>query len=64
MTGGSLTIRASMAAGKLPVDECHATDKAAPDGRQAPARGWIVQMEVRADGLWGRVAECSPHARG
>lgn len=48
-------IRTSMAAGKLPIDENHAVDKAAPEGRPSPARGWIVEMQARADGLWGRV---------
>lgn len=48
-------IRASMSAGKLPLDENHAIDLAAPEGRPAPARGWIVEMQGRADGLWGRV---------
>jgi phage I-like protein len=48
-------IRASMAAGKLPIDENHSIDKAAPEGRPAPARGWIVEMQLRDDGLWGRV---------
>lgn len=46
---------ASMAAGKLPLDENHATDRAAPDGRPSPARGWIVELQARADGIWGRV---------
>lgn len=40
---------------KLPIDECHATDLAAPQGGAAPARGWIVALEARGDGLWGRV---------
>ena len=48
-------IDASMAAGKLPIDENHATDLAAPQGGASPAHGWIVGMESRADGLWGRV---------
>lgn len=48
-------ITSSMAAGKLAIDENHAIDKAAPEGRPAPARGWIVEMEARADGIWGRV---------
>jgi phage I-like protein len=48
-------ITSSMAAGKLAIDENHAIDKAAPEGRPSPARGWIVAMEVRADGIWGRV---------
>jgi phage I-like protein len=43
----------SMQAGKLPVDENHAID--VPNGGPAPARGWIVAMEARGDGIWGRV---------
>jgi phage I-like protein len=43
------------AGAKLPVDECHSTDLAAPNGAPAPARGWIVEAEAREDGLWGRV---------
>ena len=49
-------IAASFAqADRLPIDENHATDLAAPRGEPAPARGWIVAMEARADGVWGRV---------
>ncbi|GGG30946.1 hypothetical protein GCM10010964_18610 [Caldovatus sediminis] len=48
-------IRASMAAGRLPIDENHATDLAMRTGGAAPARGWIVALEARADGIWGRV---------
>lgn len=55
-------IERSMKAGKLCLDECHATDLAAPDGRPAPARGWIVEMQARPDGLWGRV-EWTPAGR-
>ncbi|MEQ1499147.1 MAG: phage protease [Novosphingobium sp.] len=40
---------------KLAIDECHATDRAAPLGMPAPARGWIVELQARKDGLWGRV---------
>ena len=40
---------------KLPIDECHATDLAARMGLPAPARGWIVELQAREDGLWGRV---------
>ena len=40
---------------QLPIDENHATDLAAPKGLPAPARGWIVEMQARADGVWGRV---------
>lgn len=48
-------IRASMEAGKIPIDENHAIDLAAPAGKPSPARGWITGMEGRADGIWGRV---------
>lgn len=47
---------ASLPAGKkLPIDECHAIDRAQPLGMSAPARGWIVELQSRDDGLWGRV---------
>ena len=42
-------------ADRLPIDENHATDLAAPKGLPAPARGWIVEMQARADGIWGKV---------
>lgn len=47
---------------RLPIDENHATDLAAPNGLPAPARGWIVALEARADGLWGKV-EWTPIGR-
>lgn len=37
------------------IDENHATDLAAPTGKEAPARGWIKEMQAREDGIWGRV---------
>lgn len=40
---------------RLPIDENHATDLAAPKGQPAPARGWIVELQARSDGVWGRV---------
>jgi phage I-like protein len=43
------------AGGRLAVDENHATDLAAPKGEPAPARGWIVSLQARADGIWGKV---------
>ncbi len=46
---------ASMKGGKLVLDENHATDLVAPKGGSAPARGWIVDLQHRADGIWGRV---------
>lgn len=39
----------------LPVDYDHQTDRAASNGRPAPAAGWIVDMEARSDGIFGRV---------
>jgi len=39
----------------IPIDYDHATDFAAPEGRPAPAAGWIKELEERAGGLWGRV---------
>jgi phage I-like protein len=40
---------------RLPIDENHATDYAAPKGGPSPARGWIVGLQARQDGLWGEV---------
>lgn len=50
-------IAGSLSAGqKLAIDENHATDKGgAALGMPAPARGWIVELQAREDGLWGRV---------
>jgi phage I-like protein len=48
-------IAASMRAIKLPIDENHAIDLSAPNGGPSPARAWIVAMEARDDGIWGRV---------
>lgn len=39
----------------LPVDYEHQTDLAASNGRPAPAAGWIVAFEARADGIFGQV---------
>src|SRR5690606_11059898 len=49
-------IAASLQAGdRLVLDENHSTDLAAPKGLPAPAMGWIVALESRADGIWGKV---------
>lgn len=48
-------IQDSMAAGPLVLDENHATDHGLKDGKPAPAQGWIVELQARADGIWGRV---------
>lgn len=39
----------------MPIDENHATDTAMQNGNGAPARGWIKELQARADGLWARV---------
>ncbi len=53
----SLQSVADLLGGKrLPIDENHATDKGGKAlGMPAPARGWIVALEARDDGLWGQV---------
>lgn len=49
-------IAASLADGaRLPIDENHSIDLAAPRGEPAPARGHIVELQARPDGVWGRV---------
>lgn len=40
---------------KLPIDENHAIDWAAPRGEPSPARGYILELQARDDGIWGRV---------
>ena len=41
----------------LVVDWEHATETRAPQGLDAPASGWIDQIEIRSGGpIWGRVA--------
>ncbi|WP_317851823.1 phage protease [Rhodobacter sp. TJ_12] len=40
---------------KLPIDENHAIDLAGPRGEPSPARGYITELQARADGIWGRV---------
>ena len=39
----------------IPIDYDHATDFGAPEGRPAPAAGWIRELEVRTGAVWGRV---------
>lgn len=50
------SVVASLAPGaKLPIDENHAIDLAGPRGEPSPARGYITELQARADGIWGRV---------
>lgn len=63
VTDPELIIQNSFAeADKLPIDQDHAMDLAAKEGRPAPARGWIVEMQAREDGIYGRV-EWTPTGR-
>jgi len=55
-------IEASMAGGKLVLDENHATDLQAPKGGSAPARAWITELQAREDGIWGK-ASWTPEGR-
>lgn len=41
--------------GRIPLDENHSTDLAAPNGGPSPARGWIVDMQARAEGIFGHI---------
>lgn len=52
-----ITTTAAMAGGKLrlPLDENHAIDHAMRTGQSSPARGWVVELQARQDGIWGRV---------
>lgn len=57
----SAIIQASMAWERgIPIDENHATDLR--PGHEAPARGWITELQARDGGLWGRV-EWTPFGR-
>jgi len=40
---------------KLPVDINHSTHKLGALGHEAPAVGWLTEMQSRDDGIWGRV---------
>ncbi len=55
LANAGAVIAASMAAGPLVLDENHATDHAAKIGAGAPAQGWIVELQARDDGIWGRI---------
>lgn len=60
ITDAAAVIAASFSAhprndGGLIIDENHSSELSAPKGGPSPARGRIVAMEARADGIWGRV---------
>jgi len=49
-------VQASLAVSReLVIDYEHQTDLAPKNGQPAPAAGWIKDLAVRADGIWGRV---------
>ena len=58
MTDAEAVIAASAVdeAHPLPLDWEHATEVRASAGLDAPAAGWIEQLEARGGGVWGRVA--------
>ena len=39
----------------LAIDYEHAGEIRAPEGKEAPAAGWVVAMEIRDGAIWGRV---------
>ncbi len=53
LTNAAAVIAASMAGpnARLPVDENHSTDIAAPKGEPSPARGWIVERHLGPRGM-------------
>ncbi|HEV2501614.1 MAG TPA: phage protease [Mesorhizobium sp.] len=49
-------IAASLPAGrKLAMDINHSIDLLTSEGEETPAVGWIVALEAREDGIWGKV---------
>ena len=56
VTDAEAIIAASFAdQAKLQIDENHSEDLRAGKGEPSPARGWITEMQARADGIWGKV---------
>lgn len=49
--------------GRLAIDYDHAIDLAAPEGRPAPAAGWVTGLEIRDGAIWGRVEWTEDGAR-
>ena len=49
-------VAASLDAGReLPIDYEHQTQLSEQNGQPAPAAGWIKELQVRRDGIYGRV---------
>lgn len=58
MKDAQAVVAASLAKARgidLVIDYEHQTDNAEANGREAPAAGWVKQLEARADGIWARV---------
>lgn len=52
----NMSLLATLAPGeKLAIDECHAIDIGKALGAPGRAVGWLVELQAREDGLWGRV---------
>jgi phage I-like protein len=47
-------VQATKARGKIALDENHSTQRATPAGQPSPARAWISEFKVDANGLWGK----------
>lgn len=48
---------------KVPVDINHAIYLKGPKGEEAPAVGWVTEMEARDSGIWGKVEWTAHGAR-
>lgn len=44
------------------IDWEHATENRAPNGLEAPAAGWVDQLEARSGAIWGHVKEWTGRA--
>jgi len=61
MTDPDVVIAASRTNGAIHIDYEHASETKAAKGDEAPAAGWIAEMEARNGAIWGRV-EWTPRA--
>jgi phage I-like protein len=57
----AVVIADSAVNGAVHIDYEHASETKAAKGDEAPAAGWVAEMEVRAGAIWGRV-EWTPRA--
>lgn len=62
--GSLINTSLNAAAGqRLPIDENHSIDHAAPKGGPSPARGWVTALDVRDGAIFGRVEWTEPGAQ-